>query len=95
MKREIEEKYETSLIWIGKSLWRENKNRWALPPFCFSSIKGRNGEEWRGDGKCTLLPLQINTYAILILFNEFLDENAKPFFFLQQIQKKENLACVL
>jgi len=36
------------------------------------------------------MPLQIHIYAILILFNEFLDENL-----LQQIQKKENLACVL
>jgi len=34
------------------------------------------------------MPLQIHTYAILILFNEFLDENAKPIFF-QQIHKKK------
>lgn len=84
VKREIEEKYQTSLVWKGKSLWRENENRWALPPFCFSSIMGRNGEDWYGHSKCTLMPLKIHTYAILILFNEFLVENAKPIFFLQQ-----------
>jgi len=41
------------------------------------------------------MSLQIHTYVILILFNEFLDENAKSIFSFATNTEKENLACVL
>jgi len=42
------------------------------------------------------MPLQIHTYAILILFNKFLDENAKSIFsFATNTEKRKLDVCII